>query len=897
MFDDVEVRSDPSSRTPSPPVRTSPRDKARRPSGEGRSPERALASASELMRQRLGAGLGGPKGRISIGPSASESAKALQARKELERMLEDQRALDEERERVEEMLFSESFSSALRAALVRWATHADTLRTLAAALAAFQGHAVLRALNTWHWWHSERLAAFRMLRRGATGMLHARTRAALNAWAYFVQCQCAQLALVRSAANSMRDMGRRKALNSWRDTTRAAAEALRLMRGAATSIRQSGLRKAWLSWAVLASEKAEAERKLRGAAASLRHVSTRRALNTWGEQAASVGAALSQLRAAGTALRQTGLMRAMQTWLEIATGARDARDSMRRAIGRMRSAALCAALTSWSEVAQAAAAAMRKLRAAATSMRSAGLRKALNSWRDATRAAAEALRLMRGAATSIRQSGLRKAWLSWAVLASEKAEAERKLRGAATSLANLPLRRGLNTWREVSMRLAHRRNLGRRVAVALLSQSLHRALNSWRDTACSRKGLSVRCLFGRRLSFGRHFMRWRERVARHSSSKIECLVTLAHLSGLFARSKMRARLMKWSRIAYRLKVKRRLSSDLAGARKQIQGLRDENAALRQAMEVLASGEAWKDARDAELIKLRRELERSEAAVMDLRTRNADLREKYDRLRHATCDPNYILVGGAQQAPAKHAVVQVGPAGKETRETGTPPQALAHPFSPRTPLTPPQPVFSSMIAGALGVDAHVRSYHPQQQQQQQQQLRLSSAGGEGSGGDGGAGYGGGNGLGESSPAGSIGYSPGCVPSPGPHHASGARGGAAASAGWRPPGELRGSDLLSTFAALPHAMQQRIDDSLRRARRLESRTTPERERPTAHRPRTPTLATARITPAPSLSTSSSISDLNFNSTTAPTIMSRLRQIQALEKVAGVISGINASREAWK
>ena len=143
-----------------------------------------------------------------------------------------------------------------------------------------------------------------------------------------------------------------------------------------------------------------------------------------------------------------------------------------------------------------------------------------------------------------------------------------------------------------------RRGLAMRVAGALLSRGLCRALNKWSDAAGVRRGRQVREAFVRRITFGRHFLYWRERVARHSGAKIECLIMLAHLSGIHARSRMRARLVQWCKIAYRLKAKRRLATELNAARRQVRALHQENGALREAMEALASGEAWRDARDA-----------------------------------------------------------------------------------------------------------------------------------------------------------------------------------------------------------------------------------------------------------------------------------------------------------
>ena len=78
---------EPPSRSPSPPASRRSPDK---------SPDKTIATASEMLRQRLSSSLLGPpkaRGHV-LNPNASESAVALKARKELERMLEEQRALD-----------------------------------------------------------------------------------------------------------------------------------------------------------------------------------------------------------------------------------------------------------------------------------------------------------------------------------------------------------------------------------------------------------------------------------------------------------------------------------------------------------------------------------------------------------------------------------------------------------------------------------------------------------------------------------------------------------------------------------------------------------------------------------------------------------------------------------
>jgi hypothetical protein len=332
--------------------------------------------------------------------------------------------------------------------------------------------------------------------------------------------------------------------------------------------------------------------------------------------------------------------------------------------------------------------------------------------------------------------------------------------------------------------------------------------------------------------------------------------------------------------------------------------------------VLASGEAWRDARDAEVIRLRKELEGAEAQLNEARRCNVQLKDKYDRLRHATSDPNYILVGGSQHAPAvvgllksrPHAVVQVGPivgpVGKDG-ETRLPPPALPHPFSPPR-LAGPSTSPTALPMGdqdAPSVDDHVASHHP----------TLRQGGGpheaEGNGGGGAGG-------------------PGV-----PHHTLPTASSSAAARGNE---QLRGGDLLSTFTALPEAMQQRIDEALSHARASRggcgsSRTpsgtpsgapsgtpsgTPRSDAPLHSEyglvsrgppPRTPSSATSR--PARALSSSKSAGELSqagchsassntFEALAAgATVTSRLRQIEALERVAGVISGLRMSREAWK
>ena len=133
-------------------------------------------------------------------------------------------------------------------------------------------------------------------------------------------------------------------------------------------------------------------------------------------------------------------------------------------------------------------------------------------------------------------------------------------------------------------------------------------------------------------------------------------------------------MLRWRGVAGQLRAAQESKRELHDARASVRSLQEENAALCEAMAVLASEGAWRDACDREASRLRRQLAEAQMTIATLQRKNESLEERYRKLRQATNDPNYVLVSDSPDAKgghhARHAahspptphVLQVGPAG-------------------------------------------------------------------------------------------------------------------------------------------------------------------------------------------------------------------------------------------
>lgn len=148
---------------------------------------------------------------------------------------------------------------------------------------------------------------------------------------------------------------------------------------------------------------------------------------------------------------------------------------------------------------------------------------------------------------------------------------------------------------------------------------------------------------------------WRRATGRHSPASIERMLLLAHLSGLFARGKMRSLLYRWSTTATHRKTALRLHAELSATRKSVKVLQEENYVLRQAMETLTCEALWHAAHDKESNGLRSSLAAAQRENAQLATSRDFFRDRYERLRLATNDPNYV------QRVHSPSITKVGPA--------------------------------------------------------------------------------------------------------------------------------------------------------------------------------------------------------------------------------------------
>lgn len=516
---------------------------------------------------------------------------------------------------------------AKRKAFNSWNALAKEREVTSAAIGSMRNQPLLRALNAWHEFYEERLAAralgrkhanrwklrsvaaavrrmrqlgvqFRLMKRAARALRRREVARGTRSWKAVVAGKLAAEERVAAALRSFSPEGRaqRAALN----TLKQWQEQRSHLRGAAASVVAYRLRRPWNSWAEEHAARSRARRALGQLQPEGR--AKRRALNSWVEQAAECRRAQAALRSLQPHARAQ--RRALNTWLLFCIGRAEANQRLGFAARR------------WGS--QATVAALRHLHALA-----------------------EQRRLIRTAARAMLGRSLARGLRSWLAGARELAGQRQRLRATLDTFRPevRAKRRAMNSWRGV-MRQAL---LMHRAAGSLLLRRRRAAMNTWLTRLCDdaashdhildcrerwrRRGMTKARLLQRSIAWAH----WRAQARWRQPARRTCLL-LSHRTG---RAWQRWRY--WHRAAVVAKQRKRAMSE---QRAGMQELVSENQRLKSVVMQLEL--AFKDTKRERASSISVAKAAAAAAAEKQRRLESAAREQDAELRAAADDRQKLL---------------------------------------------------------------------------------------------------------------------------------------------------------------------------------------------------------------------------------------------------------------